>query len=185
MGVLDSSFLVMPLGNDLLVIALTAQKHSHMPFYALMATAGSVLGCFIIDLVFRKGGEETLGKHVPKKRLDYIKCKMEKRAGWALVVAALMPPPFPFTPFVAAAAAFEYPRHKLLSIIGAARLVRFAIDGALAIAFGKRILSLAESPVVQWVVILLIVLAIGGSAFSIYRWIQRSRQPKVRKAGGR
>ena len=33
MGVLDSSFLVLPLGNDLLVIALTARQHMKVFYY--------------------------------------------------------------------------------------------------------------------------------------------------------
>ena len=44
LGILDSSFLFMPLGNDLLVVALTAQRHNRMLYYAAMASAGSVIG---------------------------------------------------------------------------------------------------------------------------------------------
>src|SRR5947207_3972399 len=105
LGVLDSSFLFSPFGNDLLMIALTARRHGRILFYAAMATAGSVLGCFITDAISRKGGEAGLEKRVPKRRLNYIKKKVKKSAGWALVLAALMPPPFPFTLFVAASAA--------------------------------------------------------------------------------
>ena len=32
LGILDSSFLMMPLGNDLLVVALTASHRTHMPY---------------------------------------------------------------------------------------------------------------------------------------------------------
>src|SRR5439155_25566166 len=34
MGILDSSFLIMPFGNDLLLVAMTARKHELMPYYA-------------------------------------------------------------------------------------------------------------------------------------------------------
>src|ERR1051325_9254680 len=99
LGILDSSFLFMPLGNDLLIVALTARRHSLMPVYAALASTGSVLGCLLIDVVFRKGGEGGLEKHLSRKRLDYIQRNVKKSAGWALAVACLMPPPFPFTPF--------------------------------------------------------------------------------------
>src|SRR5437016_12750552 len=56
LGVFDSSFLFMPLGNDLLLVALTARDHKMLPVFAVMATAGSVLGCLLVDLVTRKGG---------------------------------------------------------------------------------------------------------------------------------
>lgn len=180
LGVLDSSFLFMPLGNDLLIVAMTARNHSHMPYYAAMATVGSVLGCLLIDIVFRKGGEEMLEKHVPRRRLDYVRNNVKKRAGWAISFASLMPPPFPFTPFVAASAALEYPRNRLLSIIAVARFIRFSIEGALAILFGRHILAIAESPVVQWGVVVLIIISIGGSALEIVRWVKRSKLAAAR-----
>ncbi len=183
MGILDSSFLFMPLGNDLLMVAMTASKKSHMPYYAAMATLGSVLGCLLIDVIFRKGGEKMLEKHVPARRLDYIRGKVKKRAGWALAVASLAPPPFPFTPFIMAASTLEYPRKRLLGVIAGTRLVRFSVEGALAIYFGKRILKLAESPAVQWFIIGLIIVSLGGSVFSIVRWIQRSKRPRAKTAG--
>ncbi len=176
LGILDSSFLFMPLGNDLLVTAMTARKHSHMPYYAVMATAGSTLGCLLLDFVFRKGGEEALDKHLPKKRLEYVKKKVKKNAAWALAFACLMPPPFPFTPFVAAAAALEYPRKKLLSVIAVFRMIRFSAVGVLAIVFGTRILKIAESPAVVDSIIAIIVISILGSAVSIYGWVRRSRK---------
>jgi membrane protein YqaA with SNARE-associated domain len=182
LGVLDSSFLFMPLGNDLLMIAMTARNGTLMPYYAAMATAGSVLGCLLVDFLFRKGGEEMLEKHVPRRRLDYIRDRVKTRAGWAIAFASLMPPPFPFTPFVAASAALEYPRKKLLAVVAATRFVRFSIAGILAILFGRRILKIAESPVVQWGIVVLIVISIGGSALQIVRWVRAS---KSQSGGGR
>ncbi len=186
MGVLDSSFLFLPLGNDLLVIAMTANRHNFMPYFAAMATAGSVAGCFLLDLVFRKGGEQALDRHMHSKRFEYVRSCVEKQAGWAVAVASVMPPPFPFTPFVAASAALEYPRRKLLGVIAASRFVRFSIEGVLAIYFGHGILRLMRSPEVADAVIGLIIVSLAGSAFSVFRWIKRSRTavaPRVRHAG--
>jgi membrane protein YqaA with SNARE-associated domain len=175
MGVLDSSFLFMPLGNDLLIVALTARHPERLPYYAAMATAGSVLGCMIIDALSRKGGEKGLEQRVSPRRLEYVKRKVSTRAAWALALAALMPPPFPFTPFVAVAAVLQYPRRRLLAVIASARLARFLAEGALAIWFGERILKLARSPEVQYAIVFVVVVSIGGSALSIYRWTRRSR----------
>lgn len=174
LGVLDSSFLVMPLGNDLLIIAMTVRRHGLMPYYAAMATAGSVLGCLLMDIVSRKGGEAVIEKHVPKRRLKYIEGKVKKNAGWALGFASLMPPPFPFTPFIIAAAALEYPRKKLLSVIAVTRFLRFSIEGALAILFGKRILHWASTPAFQYAIVFLIAVSILASVFSVMNWIRKS-----------
>ena len=175
LGAFDSSPLVVAMGNDLLVLALCARYHERMLYYAVMATAGSLIGCFATDWISRKS-ESGQKKFVSGKYLDYIRKLVKKQAAWTLVVASLLPPPFPFTVFVAAAAAFRYPRNKLLSFVGGARFIRFVIEGALAIHYGRWIIKQAESPLLDHVMIALIVISIGGSAFAIYQWIEGSRQ---------
>ncbi len=171
----------MPLGNDLLVIAMTAQNRSLMFYYAAMATAGSVLGCLLIDVIFRKGGEELLTKHLSPSRFEYVRKKVEKGAGWAVGAASLMPPPFPFTPFVAVSAALEYPRKKLLAVVAVTRFLRFSVEGTLVIFFGRGILGIAKSPAVQWGVAGLILISITGSAIQIVRLVKRSKTPAARR----
>lgn len=158
------------------MIAMSAHKPSHMPYYALMSAAGSVIGCFLVDMVSRKGGEEGIEKHVSKRRLEYVKRKVKKNAGKALAFAALMPPPFPFTPFVIASAALQYPRKKLLAIVAVTRVVRFSVEGFAGIRFGTRILKIAENPVFIDFIIGLVVLCVAGSVVSMVNWIRRSKK---------
>ena len=176
LGVLDSSFLFLPLGNDLLLVALTAQHRDRWAYYVLMAAAGSTLGCLVLDLVSRKGGEEGLQKRLTPRRFEYVKMKIARSAGFALVVAALAPPPFPFTAVVGAAAVFGYSRPRLLATIAVSRAVRFTILALLALRFGPRILQLAESPVVERSIVVFAAVCTIGSCISIYRLIQRSRK---------
>ncbi|MCU1236449.1 MAG: rane protein [Candidatus Solibacter sp.] len=180
LGILDSSFLFAPLGNDLLVVTMSARARTihAMLYYAFMSTAGSVLGCLLVDVVLRRAGEKGLQKQLPRKRLEYVKCKVEKNAAWALVLASILPPPFPFTPFVMAAAALQYPRWRMLAIIGAARMARFTILGALALRFGKNILQWVQAPALQWFLIGLVVVCAVGSVISVVGWIRRSRTPR-------
>ncbi|MGH9326847.1 MAG: VTT domain-containing protein [Terriglobia bacterium] len=181
LGALDSSILFVPFGNDLLMIALSARTRILIPYYAVMATVGSMLGCLSIDLVVRKGGEKEIEKHVSRKRFEYIKERVNKDAAKALAFASLMPPPFPFTPFVAATSALQYPRRKFFVVIGVARLVRFSIDGALAIFVGKRLLKVAaHSAPFEIAIGVLILACVVGSIISVYRWISQSRS-----AGGK
>ena len=177
LGILDSSFLFAPLGNDLLVVALTAHARSvpRMLYYAGMSTVGSVLGCLLVDVVFRKAGEEGLQKHLPKSRLALVRKKVMKSAAWAIALASIAPPPFPFTPVIMAASALQYPRKKLLAVVGVVRMIRFSVLGVLALLFGRRILNWGESPVVQDAIFALLVLFVIGSTLSVYGWIRRSR----------
>ncbi len=177
LGILDSSFLFAPVGNDLLVVAMTARHRSLAAafYYAGMSTIGSVLGCLLVDVIFRRAGESGLVKHLPRKRLEYVKQKVTRSAGWALVIASIAPPPFPFTPFVMAAAALQYPRKRMVAFVGAARMLRFAALGVLAYFFGRHILSWADNDVLQWSLVGLIVICTIGSIVSVYGWIKRSR----------
>src|SRR3979411_2961260 len=79
LGFLDSSFLLfLPLGNDLLLVALTARDHRMLPVFAVLATAGSLLGCLLTDWVSRKGGEKGIEKFLSGRRLSYVKRKVKK-----------------------------------------------------------------------------------------------------------
>jgi membrane protein YqaA with SNARE-associated domain len=180
LGIIDSSFLLfLPLGNDLLLVALTARNHSHLLYYVLMATAGSVLGSAFTDWVSRKGGEEGLEKRVSRSRLSYVQGQVKKRAGLALAFASIMPPPFPFTAFIIVAAALKYPRAKLLGIVGAARLARFLVEALLARHYGKSILEHAETPLVQGFIFAIVVISVLGTAWSLYKWAKSSNRARV------
>jgi len=178
LGILDSSYLFAPWGNDLLLVAMTAHHRSfaYMMYYAAMSTVGSVLGCLLIDLTLRPLGHKGLERHLSPKRLKRVKSKIEKNGGQALAIASLAPPPFPFTPFVMAAAALQYSRRKMLLVIAATRLVRFVIVGLLALRFGEGILRWADNPVVQGFLIALIVVCVVGSIVSVVQWIRNSRR---------
>ena len=49
-GFLDSSFLSFPEVNDLLLVGMVMRHPHRLPYYAGMATLGSVLGCLAIYL---------------------------------------------------------------------------------------------------------------------------------------
>lgn len=176
LGILDSSFLFLPLGIDLLMVALSVQHHDRMLYYAAMAAAGSVIGTFTTDWLSRKGGEAGLAGRVSPRRLKYIQGKVEKSAGVALAVSAVAPPGFPYTPVVMVAAALQYPRARLFSIVAMFRLIRFVIEGLLAIRFGPRILKIAEMSVVQHTILAIVAVSILGSAWSLYSLYKGSKR---------
>lgn len=178
---LDSSFLFMPLATDLLLVALVVRNHELAPVYALLAALGSVSGCAIIDVLSRKGGEKGLERFLSKRRINSLTKRVKKGAAWALSAASLMPPPFPFTASVICASALQYPRKKLLIVIGIARFGRFMAEGLLAIYFGRELLSIVHSSAVKIGIIVLIGVSFGGSIVSAYRWIRkRKRGPRTK-----
>jgi membrane protein YqaA with SNARE-associated domain len=175
MGVMDSSFLFLPFGNDLLVVGLVARHHDGWPFYVLSAVCGSTLGVFLLDLLARKGGEKGVQKAAGQKRFEMLKRRIGEKGGRALVIGCIAPPPFPFTMVVAVNSALGYPRQRLLWTVAGARAVRFTILSLLAIKFGRAILRIANSEPFRWTMICFSVLCIVGSVFSVVKWI-RSRE---------
>src|SRR4029078_6571755 len=128
-SVLDSSFLVLPFGNDLLLIGLTSADKSHVGWigYVVAAALGSVLGVLLVDFPARAAGEKGLRRFVGERTLAELKAKMEKKAGATVFITSLLPPSFSFTPVMMTASAFQYSRVKLIGNVFVGRLIRYTI----------------------------------------------------------
>ena len=176
MSTLDSSFLVFPFGNDLLLIALVSSNRDSLIWiaYVIVSALGSVVGVFFVDLIMRKAGEKGLERFVNPKRVEKLKAKLENKAGLTVFVATLIPPPFPFTPAVMTASALQSPRGQLLIAVFLGRLVRFGIEAVLALYFGRQLIAFINSDVVTYIVYALIGIAIVLSTLSVLRWLKRN-----------
>jgi membrane protein YqaA with SNARE-associated domain len=174
MGVLDSSFLFLPFGNDLLVIALVARRHEGYLLYVLAATVGSTLGVLLLDLVARKAGGSGVKKMAGRRRFDYLRKKIGEHGALALMIGCLAPPPFPFTMAVVTLSALKYPRWRLLLIVAAGRAMRFLLLGFLALKFGRVVLHVARSSAFTYSMGVLAALCVIGSIISISKWFRRS-----------
>jgi len=181
LGILDSSFLFLPFGNDLLLIALVSSNRDSAIWilYVIASSLGSVVGVLLIDLIMRKTGEQGLEKFVSQRKVERLKRKMDKHAGWAVFWATLIPPPFPFTAVVMTASALQCARKKIVVAVFFGRLLRFTIEALLALYFGRQILKFIDSDVMEYFVYGFLVIAVVGSIFSIRKWFTggKSSQP--------
>ncbi len=133
---LDSSVLSFPIINDLLLIDLAIQHPARMPYYAGMATAGSVLGCVLLYYLARKGGEAMFHKHAgPRARR--IQAWTKRNGFLGILVTALLPPPTPFKVFVLGAGALEMPVRSFVLGLLVARSIRYFGEGVLAVRYGE------------------------------------------------
>ena len=172
MGVLDSSFLFLPFGNDFLLIALVSSRRSSIwILYVLLSAIGSLGGVLLVDLIIRKMGEQGLDKFVKPHKIEKLKAKLEKRAGWAIFLATILPPPFPFTAVVLTASALQTPRKHILLAVFLGRLLRFTIEALLALYFGRQVLKFMDSDVIDYLMYAFLVIAIVGSIYSIRKWL--------------
>jgi membrane protein YqaA with SNARE-associated domain len=176
MSALDSSFLVLPFGNDLLLIALVSSNRDSSIWiaYVLVSALGSVLGVFVIDMLMRKAGEKGLERFVSEKKIKKLKSKMENKAEVSVFLATLMPPPFPFTPAVMTASALQTPRKNLLITVFVGRLVRFGIEAVLALYFGRQLIAWINSDVMTYFVYGLVGIAIVLSTLSLIKWLKKN-----------
>jgi membrane protein YqaA with SNARE-associated domain len=176
MSALDSSFLVLPFGNDLLLIALVSSNRNSWIWiaYVLASAIGSVVGVFIVDLIMRKAGEKGLERFVSANRIEKLKAKLENKGGITVFIATLIPPPFPFTPVVMTASALQSPRLQLLTAVFLGRLIRFGVEAVLALYFGRQMIAFLNSEVVTYFVYGLIGVAIVLSTLSLLRWLKRN-----------
>jgi membrane protein YqaA with SNARE-associated domain len=134
---LDSSVLTFPVINDLLLIDLSIRNPTRMPYYAAMATLGSVGGCLLLYYLARKGGEAMFHKHAgPRAR--HIHAWINQNGFISILVTALLPPPTPFKVFVIAAGALEMPLRTFVIGLLVARGFRFFGEGYLAVKYGDQ-----------------------------------------------
>lgn len=169
---LVDSVIPLPGGPDLVMIGLSATTPSLMPLYAFAATGGSTIGCTLLYLGARRAGVAALKQVTPKKR-DRIENLLGRYDLIAVMVPAVLPPPFPFKAFVLCAGAFKLKTWRFIAAILIGRSVRFLIEGWLAIRFGGD----AEGIIKQqgWKV-LIVVAAIAGVAIGLgYLRVRRRR----------
>ncbi len=178
MGVLDSSFLVLPFGNDLLIVYLVAQKHHGAPWYVLAAAAGSTIGALTVALVARKVGKAGICKLAGERQFNRLQRGLSHRAAVAIAIGALAPPPFPYTLVVAAASALDKSLLEILATNFFARAARFAILAYLAMHYGSAVLRIAQSAPFRWSVIVFTVLCLVASVFSVWNWVRRARRQR-------
>jgi membrane protein YqaA with SNARE-associated domain len=148
LGLLDSSIIPLPGSMDLLTILLCARDGHWWLYYALMATAGSVLGGYVTYRLARKGGHEMLSRRFSRKILEKA-YKIFQRSGFgAIAIPALLPPPTPMVPFLFAAGAMQYPVGRFLAALTLGRLARYTTLAFLAERHGRQILRFFSEHVV-------------------------------------
>ena len=142
---LDSSFISLPQINDLLVVLMVVRNKTLMPYYAGMATAGSVAGCYVLYLIAERGGEAFLAKRIKAGHTERALALYRRRGVLALMVPAILPPPAPFKLFVLLAGVAEVRPLQFIWSIVVARGLRYLVLGALAVRYGDFALELMRT----------------------------------------
>ena len=161
---LDSSFISLPQINDILVVLMVTQYKAWMPYYAAMATLGSVAGCYAIYYLADKGGDAFLRKRLKAGSTERALALYKRYGLLALMIPALLPPPAPFKLFVLMAGVAKVRPIPFVAAIAIARGIRYVALGFLAIWYGDAAIELAQTHGRQaglWLVGLIVAGALG------------------------
>lgn len=136
-ALLDSALIPLPGGPDAVMILLSTQAPARMPFYALGATAGSVAGCLILYYISKRAGRSALDKFSEEKRAR-VKELVDRYDVLSVLVASVLPPPFPFKLFVITAGVFRLSVARFVVAVAIGRAFRFFLEGFLAVRYGEQ-----------------------------------------------
>jgi len=183
LAALDSTlFFSLPFGIDGAVIILSARLRDLAWTVPLLATAGSLAGAWLTFWMGNLIGEKGIDRYVSPKRLKNVRKTVRESGAIALAILDLVPPPFPFTAFLLAAGALEVRASTFFITLTVCRLVRFGLEAALAVVYGRRILTWLDSDLFHDVVSFVIVAAGVLTIMSIVTLIRSTKTSGRRSA---
>jgi len=179
-ALLDASFLPIPGGTDAVVMTLSHLNHAMMPLYVLAAVLGATLGCLFPYWIGYKTGGAALRKFSPEKRARAA-ALLDRYDTWAMLVGAILPPPFPFKILLLTAGAFRMNVWRFLFALALGRGLRFGLEGVMAVRYGDQAAQLFKQ---HYPMIGLSLAAIIIIALIIKTWLKRRQDEDDLTNGG-
>lgn len=183
LAALDSTvFFSLPFGIDAIVVIVAAREGALAWIVALLATMGSVAGAALTFWMGAMIGDRGLERFMPPRRLERVKRRVRNTGAVTLAVLDLIPPPFPFTPFVLAAGALDVDIPTFFATLAACRVARFGGETLLAVHYGPHIVEWLESDLFHEIAAACFVLAAVGSVVTVVHLIRVTRPDRGRRA---
>lgn len=161
LALMDSFLVPVPGSVDVFTIVLSASQPGWWPYYASLATAGSLIGGWLTYRIGRAGGKEGLEKKLPKQRIEKLYRWFGRWGFGSVFLPALMPPPVPIVPFLLGAGALNLKPAKFLLALGLGRMLRFSIGGGIATVYGEQVIRFFEANY-WWMVAALAGMSLAG-----------------------
>ncbi|MER3427501.1 MAG: hypothetical protein C4334_05280 [Pyrinomonas sp.] len=161
-ALLDSALVPLPGGPDAALMLLAATHPAWSWVYVLAAAAGSVIGCVALYRIAHRAGRRALDRFSTQKRAR-VERWIARYDVLAVLVASILPPPFPFKLFVVSAGVFRLNLVRFALAIGAGRAFRFSLEAFLAARYGDR----ASAIVAQHYPAIGLVVAVALVAFFV------------------
>ena len=171
---LDSLAVPMPGGADAVLLLLAASRPSWMLIYVAVALTGSTIGCIGLYLISKRAGHRALNRFSEKKQ-KRVKDLIDRYDVLSVLVACLLPPPFPFKLFVISAGVFRLSLLRFTIAIVVGRAFRYLLEGYLAAEYGdhaKEILQRYYPAIGIGLAVAIIIVFVGKTV------LQRSKAPE-------
>ncbi len=133
---LDSVLVPIPGGVDAMLLLLTASRPSWMLIYVAAATIGSTAGCVGLYRISMRAGHRALNRFSERKQ-KRVKDLIDRYDVLSVLVASVLPPPFPFKLFVVSAGVFRLNLLRFTLAIAVGRTFRYLLEGYLAARYGE------------------------------------------------
>ena len=134
---LDSVLVPMPGGVDAMLLLLAASRPSWMLIYVATAIVGSTAGSVGLYLMSRRAGHRALNRFSESKQ-KRVKDLIDRYDVLSVLVAVVLPPPFPLKLFVVSAGVFRLSVVRFTIAIAAGRAFRYLLEGYLAARYGEQ-----------------------------------------------
>jgi membrane protein YqaA with SNARE-associated domain len=167
----DSSFVSLPEVADVLLVVQVVKDPKWWWYYGGLVTAGSVLGCWVLYELARRGGEAVLKKGFSQKTIDKSFVWFKKFGLLAIVLPSLSPPPVPLKIFLLLAGMSGMSRVTFLIAITAARGLRYVGEAFLALRYGRDALEIVQRNLGRLGIALTVILIVAGAV-----WLWRRRR---------
>ncbi|MGE0103740.1 MAG: YqaA family protein [Blastocatellales bacterium] len=139
-ALLDAGMIPLPGGPDVVLMTLSHLNNAMTPVYVLAVTLGSTLGCLFPYYIGLKTGEAALRRFSPEKRAR-VTALIDQYDLWAMLVGAVLPPPFPFKIFLITAGVFRMKVWRFLIALLIGRSIRYSLEGWMAVTYGDQAMT--------------------------------------------
>ena len=169
LALLDSSFLAFPEVVDLLLVVMVTRHPERFLYYSTLATLGSIVGCYALYYVARRGGEAFVRKRFHDRHVDWAIQTFQKYGLLAVAVPSILPPPVPFKVFVLAAGIAGVRPFDVVLAVTRGRGVRYFGDGLLAVWYGEAALTWIRDNSTVVTVVLVVAMGVIGLGWALRR----------------
>ena len=185
LAILDGSPIPTLGGPDLVTAILAARHREPWYFYAAVSTVGGVIGSLITYSIARKAGETYLTRKFGESRVHRLFDFIREWGGGAIIVATLLPPPFPATMVFTAAGILSYPTRRYVGAIALGRAIRYGLLAWAGEHYGRHFVRLVRHPerYVGWSILVggLVILMVATGVLT-WRWTRQTasfEQPRM------